>query len=112
MAPTACESGSQEVEVSDARGSKNRSSGGQISPPPGGQISLPGDPKRASGALLGRRGRQVGLRRALWVGKGEVESCIEGSWDRLGALLARLGPVVGRFSHPGGGAGEAPGGHF
>ena len=104
MAPTACESGSQEVEVSDARGSKNRSSGGQI--------SLPGDPKRASGALLGRRGRQVGLRRALWVGKGEVESCIEGSWDRLGALLARLGPVVGRFSHPGGGAGEAPGGHF
>ena len=80
--------------------------------PPGGQISPPGGPKRASGALLGRRGRQVGLRRALWVGKGEVESCIEGSWDRLGALLARLGPGVGRFSHPGGGAGEAPGGHF
>ena len=46
------------------------------------------------------------------MGKGEVESCIEGSWDRLGALLARLGPVLGRFSHPGGGAGEAPGGHF
>ena len=38
------------------------------------------------------------------MGKGEVESCIEGSWDRLGALLARLGPVVGRFSHPGGGS--------
>ena len=46
------------------------------------------------------------------MGKGEVESCIEGSWDRLGALLARLGPVVGRFSHPGGGAGEAPGDHI
>ena len=96
MAPPACESDSQEVEESDAWGSKKGVSG----------------PKRASGALLGRRGRQVGLRRALWVGKGEVESCIEGSWDRLGALLARLGPVVGRFSHPGGGAGEAPGGHF
>ena len=80
--------------------------------PPGVQFRVLGSPKRASGDLLGRRGRQVGLRRALWVGKGEVESCIEGSWDRLGALLARLGPVVGRFSHPGGGAGEAPGGHF
>ena len=80
--------------------------------PPEGQISLPGDPKRASGALLGRRGRQVGLRRALWVGKGEVESCIEGSWDRLGALLARLGPLLVVFPTRGGGAGEAPGGHF
>ena len=39
MAPTACESGSQEVEVSDARGSKNRSSGGQISPPPGSNFA-------------------------------------------------------------------------
>ena len=105
MAPTACESGSREVEVSDARGSKNRSSGGQISPPPGVKFRSPGIPN----GLLGRRGRQVGLRR---VGKGEVENCIEGSWDRLGALLARLGPVVGRFSHPGGGAGKAPGGHF
>ena len=104
MAPPACERGSQGVEKSMPGGPKKEA--------PEGQISLPGDPKRASGALLGRRGRQVGLRRALWVGKGEVESCIEGSWDRLGALLARLGPVVGRFSHPGGGAGEAPGGHF
>ena len=111
MAPPACESGSQEVEESDARGSKKEAPGVKFRPP-GGQISPPGGPKRASGALLGRRRRQVGLRRALWVGKGEVKNCMEGSWDRLGALLARLGPVVGRFSHPGGGAGEAPGGHF
>ena len=86
--------------------------------PPAWERGLQGVESSTRGAevafkrLLGRRGRQVGLRRALWVGKGEVESCIEGSWDRLGALLARLGPVVGRFSHPGGGAGEAPGGHF
>ena len=38
------------------------------------------------------------------MGKGEVKNCMEGSWDRLGALLARLGPIVGRFSYPGGGA--------
>ena len=50
MAPTACESGSQEVEVSDARGSKNRSSGGQISPPR---------------ALGGERGRWKVVLRAL-----------------------------------------------
>ena len=105
MAPPACESGSQEVEESDARGSKKRSSGGQISPPPGVKFRSPGIPN----GLLEPSWGVVGARS---VGKGEVESCIEGSWDRLGALLARLGPVVGRFSHPGGGAGEAPGGHF
>ena len=80
MAPTACESGSQEVEVSDARGSKNRSSGGQISPPPRVKFRSPGLPN--------------GL--------------LEPSWGVVGGL----GPVFGRFSHPGGGAGEAPGGHF
>ena len=65
---------------------------------PGVKFRPPGvkfRPRGASGALLGRRGRQVGLRRALWVGKGEVENCMEGSWDRLGAFLARLGSVVG-----------------
>ena len=44
MAPTACESGSQEVEVSDARGSKNRSSGGQISLPRGSNCAPRGVP--------------------------------------------------------------------
>ena len=111
MAPPACESGSQEVEVSDARGSKNRSSGGQISPPPRVKFRSPGIPNgllEPSWGVVGARSASGG--RSGW--EREVESCIEGSWDRLGALLARLGPVVGRFSHPGGGAGEAPGGHF
>ena len=37
---------------------------------------------------------------------------MEGSWDHLGVLLARLGPILGRISPPLGGPGEAPGGHF
>ena len=39
------------------------------------------------------------------MGKGEVESCIEGSWDRLGALLARLGPLLVVFPTRGEGRG-------
>ena len=50
--------------------------------------------------------------RALWAGKGELENCMEGSWDHLGVLLARLGPILGRISRPRGGPGETPGGHF
>ena len=99
MAPPACESGSQEVEESDARGSKKRSRGSNFAP-----VGVNFRPRGVPNGLLEPPcGRQVGL----WVGKE-----LYGSWDRLGALLARLGPVVGRFSHPGGGAGEAPGGHF
>ena len=60
MAPPACESASQAVEESDARGSKK------------------------------------GAR------KGQLENCPEGSWDRLGVLLAPLRPVSGRLSPPGG----------
>ena len=60
---------------------------------PGGQISRPG---------LGRLGRQVGVRRALWARKGQLENCMEGSWDRLGVLLAPLRLVSGRLSPPGG----------
>ena len=37
---------------------------------------------------------------------------MEGSWDRLGVLLAPLRPVSGRFSPLGGGPEEAPGDHF
>ena len=37
---------------------------------------------------------------------------MEGSWDHLGVLLARLGPILGRISPPLGGPGEAPGGLF
>ena len=90
MAPTACESGSQEVEVSDARGSKNRSSGGQISPPPGGQISLPGDPKRASGwGVVGARsasGGRSGWERGRWK---VVLGLLGPSWSPFGASWAR-----------------------
>ena len=71
-----------------------------------------GSPKRASGDLLKRLGRQVGLRRAFWARKGQLENCMEGSWDRLGVLLAPLRPVSDRLSPPWGGPGEAPGGHF
>ena len=80
--------------------------------PPGVQFRVLGSPKRASGDLLGRLGRQVGLRRALWARKGQLENCMEGSWDRLGVLLAPLRPVSDRLSPPWGGPGEAPGGHF
>ena len=78
--------------------------------PPGVQFRVLGSPKRASGDLLGRLGRQVGLRRALWARKGQLENCMEGSWDRLGVLLAPLRPVSGRLSPSG--PGEAPEGHF
>ena len=70
--------------------------------PPGVQFRVLGSPKRASGDLLGRLGRQVGLRRALWARKGQLENYMEGSWDRLGVLLAPLRPVSGRLSPPGG----------
>ena len=61
---------------------------------------------------LGRLGRQVGLRRALWAEKGGLENYMEGSWDRLWALLAYLGPVLGRFAPPGGARGAVPEGIF
>ena len=80
--------------------------------PPGVQFRVLGSPKRASGDLLKRLGRQVGLRRAFWARKGQLENCMEGSWDRLGVLLAPLRPVSDRLSPPWGGPGEAPGGHF
>ena len=60
----------------------------------------------------GRLGRRVGLRRALWAEKRSFKKNMEGSWDHLGVLLARLGPILGRISPPLGGPGEAPGGHF
>ena len=61
---------------------------------------------RSSGVLLGRLGRQVGLRRALWAEKRSFKKIMEGSWDHLGVLLARLGPILGRISPPLGGLGE------
>ena len=37
---------------------------------------------------------------------------MEGSWDHLGVLLARLGPILGRISPPLGGPGEVNFGFF
>ena len=54
--------------------------------------------------LLGSLGRRVGLRRALG-GKEEFQNCMEGSWDHLEVLLARLGPILGRISPPWGAPG-------
>ena len=107
MAPPACESGSQEVEESDARGSKKRSSGGQISPP-GGPISRPGG---SQNELLETSWGVLGSRSAsgeLWAGKGELENCMGGSWERLGALLARLELASDRFPLPGRGPRRPP----
>ena len=94
----ACESASQAVEESDARGSKKRRPRGSNSTPRGSNFASSGVPND----LLGRLGRQVGVRRALWARKGQLENCMEGSWDRLGVLLARLRPLSGRLSPPGG----------
>ena len=88
----------------EAPGVKFRSPEGQISPPGGSQMGFR--------SPLGRLGRQVGLRRAFWARKGQLENFMEGSWDRLGVLLAPLRPVSDRLSPPWGGPGEAPGGHF
>ena len=90
MAPTACERGSQEVEVSDARGSKNRSSGGQISPPPRVKFRSPGIPNGllepswgvvgARSASGGRSGRE----------KGHFGALLGRSWDHFARLLGRF----------------------
>ena len=100
MAPPAWERGSQGVEKSTPGGPKK----GSLSPPGGSQTGFR--------SPLGRLGRQVGLRRALWAEKAE-----------LGKLHGRLlGPSLGplcvswaRFGSicpPRGGSGEGPGGHF
>ena len=82
MTPPAWERGSQGVEnrrpvvkQKEAPGVKFRS--------PGGQISPPGESQMGFRSPLGRLGRQVGLRRALWAEKGDLENCMDGSWDRL-----------------------------
>ena len=93
MAPPACESGSQEVEESDARGSKKRSSGGQISPPPGVKFRPPGVPNgllKPSWGVMGARsapGGRSGWERGRW----------KIVWRALGAVLERFWCVLGPF---------------
>ena len=59
-----------------------RSPTGQISPPRG-----------SSGVLLGRLGRQVGLRRALWAKKRSLKIV----WRALGTILGSSWRVLGPF---------------
>ena len=106
MAPAAWDRSSQGGGEKSTPGGPKKEAPGIKFRPPGVKFRPPGSSKWASGLLLGRLGRQVGLWRALWAAKGELENCMEGSWDRLGALLARLGPVLDRFSSPGRGAGR------
>ena len=94
MAPTACESGSQEVEVSDAWGSKNRSSGGQISPPPRVKFRSPGIPNgllEPSWGVVGARsasGGRSGWERGRWkVVLRALGTVLEPFWRVLGPLL-------------------------
>ena len=73
--------------------------------PPGVKFRPPGSSKWASGLLLGRLGRQVGLWRTLG-GKGGVGKLYVGllgpSWGSLGASWARFGSIF----FPRGGAGR------
>ena len=78
-----------------------RSPTGQISPPRG-----------SSGVLLGRLGRQVGLRRALWAEKRSLKIERRALGTILGSSWRVLGPFWVAFPPPLGGPGEAPGGHF
>ena len=78
----------------DARGSQKEPHRSNFAPP-GVLWSPPGAswaPSRPQKGALG--------------GKEEFENCVEGSWDHLGVLLARLGPILGRISPPLGGLGE------
>ena len=78
--------------------------------PPGGRFSLPEGCEMAFQRLPG-----AGVRRALRTasgGKGEPNNCMDGSWGRLGAVLAALGLVLGRLLPPGRRPEEAQGGHF
>ena len=97
MAPTACESGSQEVEVSDARGSKNRSSGGQISPPRGSNFAP--------------RGSQTGFWSppgASWAPGRPQEGALGGKGTVLEPFWRVLGPLLVDFPTRGEGPGRLP----
>ena len=66
----------------------------------------------ASWGFLGARLASGGHFGRLWAEKGEPKNCMAGSWDRLGALLAALGPDLGRLPAPGRTPREPRGGHF
>ena len=78
----------------DARGSKKEPHRSNFAPqgvlwsPPGASWA----PSRPQKGALG--------------GKEEFEHFVEGSWDHLWVLLARLGPILGRIPPPLGGPGE------
>ena len=84
----------------DARGSQKE--------PHRSNFAFPGG---SSGVLLGRLGRQVGLRRALWAEKRSLKIERKALGTILGSSWRVLG-ILGRISRPLGGPGETPGGHF
>ena len=92
MAPPACERGSQGVEKSTPGGLKNEAPGDKFRP-----LGLKFRPPGGFRSPLGRLGRQVGLRRALWAEQGGLENCMERSWDPslgpLGVSWARFGSI-------------------
>ena len=80
--------------------------GGRFSPPRV-RNCLP----EASWGFLGARLASGGHFGRLWAEKGEPKNCMAGSWDRLGALLAALGPDLGRLPAPRRTPREPRGGH-
>ena len=54
----------------------------------------------ASWGLLGARSASGGHFGRLWAEKGESTNYMDGSWGRRGAILAALGPVLGRIPTP------------
>ena len=77
---------------------------GLVLRPPGGSLFVPRGVRNghteASWGFLGPRSASGGHFGRLWAEKGESTNCMDGSWGHLGALLAALGPVLGRLSHP------------
>ena len=104
MAPPACESESQAVEESDARGSKTGGPGGQIRPP-GGPISRPGESQTTSWGVLGARSASGGR-------SGREKGSWKIVWRALGTVLGRSWRLLGQFRVAFPPPGMARGGHF
>ena len=70
--------------------------GGRFSSPEGCEIAF----QRLPGASWGPASASRGHFGRLWAEKGESKNCMDGSWGRLGAILAALGLVLGRLPPP------------
>ena len=102
MAPPACESESQAVEESDARGVKNGGPGGSNSTPRGSNFASWGVPngllETSWGVLCarsdsgGRSGREKGSWKIVWRALGTV---LGSSWRLLGQFRVAFPPLGG-----------------